>query len=273
MQELISYADEGQQSTQADNLQQFVEKKKPEQKKPQTYKEIIDAILEDNDFLNILKDSLPKSIKLIDFVRNCKYYLLANTRFLTQTKNAIKLEILKAAKDGLMLDGKESMLDLHTSHGVSKIQYRALSWGMVKIIKKHTNIVDLRAVMIYSNDLFEYEEGDYPRIFHEILDLSSRGDITGCYAIAKDKDGQIYRLVLSRQDLDKRKASAKTTNIWTAWYDEMCQKTVLAKLFHTSIKYLVHEGANVLESETEESNEQQLDNATKLEPQGEENGN
>jgi recombinational DNA repair protein RecT len=52
------------------------------------------------------------------------------------------------------------------------------------------------------------------------------------YAIAKTKDGGIYREVMSKSDIEQVRnvSRAKNAGPWVDWYDEMARKTVIRRI-------------------------------------------
>ena len=87
--------------------------------------------------------------------------------------------------------------------------------------------------MVYENDVFEYELGDNERIVHKPVFRGARGAMVGSYAIAKTKDGAIYRRVLPEEDVIaiKNFSKSKEKGPWSGPFEsEMWVKTAIRRL-------------------------------------------
>ncbi|WP_407523682.1 recombinase RecT [Methylobacterium oryzisoli] len=74
--------------------------------------------------------------------------------------------------------------------------------------------------------------GDEERIEHEPKLDGPRGAPRATYAIAKTKDGGIYREVMSLEEIEKVRRVSRAANKgpWVDWWEEMARKTVLRRL-------------------------------------------
>ena len=70
------------------------------------------------------------------------------------------------------------------------------------------------------------------RIVHKPFLGADRGKQIACYAIAKTKDGAIYREVMSVSDVEKVRSASRAGKFgpWVDWWDEMAKKTVIRRL-------------------------------------------
>ena len=59
-----------------------------------------------------------------------------------------------------------------------------------------------------------------------------RGEPIAVYAVAKTKDGAIYREVMSVSDVEKVRGSSRAGKYgpWVDWWDEMAKKTVIRRM-------------------------------------------
>jgi len=106
--------------------------------------------------------------------------------------------------------------------------------GMIELARRSGEITTLIARAVYENDEFEYNYGLDEVLIHKPA-TSGRGKLTHVYAMAKLKDGGHCFDVLTREDVEKAKKSAASTNgPWSTHYDEMAKKTAIKRLF----KYL-----------------------------------
>ena len=136
---------------------------------------------------------------------------------------------LKCATDGLIPDKREAAIVLFGG----KAQYLPMIAGVLKKVRNSGELESITAHVVYDNDEFEYELGDNERIVHRPNLTGERGKPKLAYAIAKTKDGGVYREIMSEAQIDDvRKVSrAKDSGPWAgAFADEMRRKTVLRRL-------------------------------------------
>lgn len=85
--------------------------------------------------------------------------------------------------------------------------------------------------IVYKWDTFHFEKNSGKVTYsHKFANPfgNKEDDIIGAYAIVKNKRGE-YITLLSSDDLEKHRKTAKTDFIWRAWYTEMCMKTIVKK--------------------------------------------
>lgn len=113
--------------------------------------------------------------------------------------------------------------------------------GLIKIATDSGSITWARAEVVYSDDSFEYR-GPAEAPTHTADPFKKdRGDIVGCYCIAKTKDGDVLTEVMSREELEKirSKSSAWTRGStgkkgpWEEFFSEMCRKAVVKRASKT----------------------------------------
>lgn len=155
-----------------------------------------------------------------------------------------------AAQDGLMPDGREGALVIYNTkvrdgdgkeHWIKAVRWMPMVAGVLKKIRQSGELLDLSVQCVYAADHFKFQLGDDPKIIHvpNIEVDEERGDLRFVYAIARTKEGGVYREVMSRVQVDKVRASAKSEKgPWKDWFDEMARKTCLRRLS----KYLPNGG-------------------------------
>lgn len=129
----------------------------------------------------------------------------------------------RVASEGLVFDGVHITLQ---STGVS-YDYVAFKNKMYLVYPE----TQFDAGLVYKEDEFSFSKNDWKVTYsHKITNPFSQKDqyITGAYAVVRNKRGE-YITLLSREDLEKHKKTAKTKYIWDAWYAEMCLKTIVKK--------------------------------------------
>lgn len=156
---------------------------------------------------------------------------------------------LKAASDGLLLDGREAALVTYRSKDgdqwVDTVQYQPMVAGIMKKARNSGEIASIVAQVVYSNDEFEINYvTDGAPIVHK-PSIGDRGQRVGAYAIARLKDGSWTQPeFMSWDQIEKIKQRSKSkdkngnvTGPWLTDEEEMGRKTVIkraAKYWPTS---------------------------------------
>ena len=104
--------------------------------------------------------------------------------------------------------------------------------GILKKIRNSGELASISAQVAYDKDHFEYELGDNENIVHKPFLGEDRGKPIAVYAVAKTKDGAIYREVMSVSDVEKVRAASRAGKFgpWVEWWDEMAKKTVIRRM-------------------------------------------
>jgi recombination protein RecT len=102
----------------------------------------------------------------------------------------------------------------------------------LKKIRNSGELASISAHVAYDKDQFEYELGDNENIVHKPFLGEDRGKPVAVYAVAKTKDGAIYREVMSVSDVEKVRAASRAGKFgpWVDWWDEMAKKTVIRRM-------------------------------------------
>jgi recombination protein RecT len=178
------------------------------------------------------KAALPAQIPVDRFIRTTITAVQMQPQLLECDRRSLLGATMKAAQDGLMPDGREAALVIFRTKEGPKVQYMPMVGGIMKKIRNSGELASIGAHVVYSNDLFEYELGDEERIVHKPMLGEDRGKPIAVYAIAKTKDGAIYREVMSVAEVNKVRAAsrAKDSGPWVDWWDEMARKTVIRRI-------------------------------------------
>lgn len=176
--------------------------------------------------------ALPPQINTEKFIRTTLTAIQMNPELLTADRKSLLGSCMKAAQDGLLADGREAALVIFRTKEGPKVQYMPMVGGILKKVRNSGELASISAQVAYDKDLFEYELGDDERIVHKPFLGEERGKQIAVYAIAKTKDGAIYREVMSVADVEKVRAASKTGKFgpWVDWWDEMAKKTVIRRL-------------------------------------------
>jgi recombination protein RecT len=178
------------------------------------------------------KAALPPQIPVDKFVRTTLTAVQMNPELLDADRRSLLGAAMKAAQDGLLLDGREAAPVIFRTKEGPKVQYMPMVGGILKKIRNSGELASISAQVVYEKDHFDYELGDDEKIVHKPFLGGERGKAVAVYAIAKTKDGAIYREVMSVTDVEKVRASSRAANAgpWVQWWDEMAKKTVIRRI-------------------------------------------
>jgi recombination protein RecT len=175
------------------------------------------------------KAALPPQIPVERFIRTIITTLQMNPDLLAADRKSVLATCMRAAQDGLLLDGREAAAVMYGS----KCQYLPMVGGILKKMRNSGDIASVDAQTVYQNDYFLYELGLEPKLVHRPIITGERGPSICWYAVVKTKDGGIIIEVMNKADIEKvRKVSkAKSEQSpWSTWYEEMAEKTVLKRI-------------------------------------------
>ncbi len=123
--------------------------------------------------------------------------------------------------DGLEFDGKHVTLQ---STGIS---YDFIAYKNKMMLVYPETIFDVQ--LVRKGDIYQFEKNSGLVAYkHEIKDPFGNKPILGGYAVIKNSRGEFFTS-LSHADFEKHRKVAKTDNIWSQWYEEMCMKTLVKK--------------------------------------------
>jgi len=195
--------------------------------------QVIIQTIETAAFKDQLKSNLPAHIKPDQFIAVARRGIIGNKalNFSSMDKNTLYSSILKAAEQGMKLDGEEAAL---VQYG-SNVQFMKMIKGVKKQLRNSGEIKEITAEVVYKNDKFEYwvdDEGKH--IKHMPNFLEDRGDLIAAYSVITTKDGGRYIKVMSKQEIEAVQKSSKTGGTsfspWNGPFKaEMWCKTVLRR--------------------------------------------
>jgi len=177
--------------------------------------------------------ALPQQIPVDRFVRTIITAVQMEPTLLEADRRTLFSSCMKAAQDGLMLDGREAGLSVYKNRdtGIKTVSYMPMVGGILKKIRQSGEISSIRAHVVYQDDEFDFELGDNERIYHK-PNLTQQAKPVAVYAIAKFKDGDIQREVMSVAQIERIRAKATGVgkHCWTSEWGEMAKKTVIRRL-------------------------------------------
>lgn len=149
-------------------------------------------------------------------------------------KRSLLAAVMKAAQDGLVLDGREAALVMFGG----KAQYLPMVAGVLKKMRNSGEISTISTGVVYRKEYesgrFKYVKGDTESLSHDPILFEEKGEQIGVYAVVTLKDGGKIREFMDQGQLKKIQNTSKTGNSasgpWKSWYEEMCIKSVLKKV-------------------------------------------
>ena len=179
-----------------------------------------------------LQSALPPQIPVDKFIRTTLTAVQMQPDLLAADRKSLLGSTMRAAQDGLLCDGREAALVIFNTKEGKKVQYMPMVGGILKKIRNSGELASISAQVVYDKDHFEYELGDDERIVHKPFLGADRGKQLAVYAIAKTKDGAVYREVMSVSDVEKVRSASRAGKFgpWVDWWDEMAKKTVIRRL-------------------------------------------
>lgn len=176
--------------------------------------------------------ALPPQIPVEKFVRTVITVVQMNPSHLDADRRSLLGSCMKAAQDGLLLDGREAALVPFNGKGGRAVQYMPMIAGILKKIRNSGELASISANVVYQRDQFDYELGDEERIKHKPHLGDDRGTPIAVYAIARTKDNAVYREVMSVGEVEKIRRASRAGNAgpWVDHWGEMARKTVIKRL-------------------------------------------
>lgn len=194
--------------------------------------------------------ALPKDIDPDRFIRTVITAVQMNPDLLSADRRSLFASCMRAAQDGLMVDGREAVLNIYNTkvkvggreEWVPMVQYLPMVRGVLKTLRNSGEVAHVDAAAVYERDEFLFERGDNPQLVHKpYLGDDDPGKIIAAYIVVRLTNGEVHREVMPRRDIEKTREASRSGNgansPWTKWYDQMAIKAVIkraAKLLPTS---------------------------------------
>lgn len=172
--------------------------------------------------------ALPSHIKVDQFKRVAQTAIMQSPDLQTADPRMLMAACVKAAQDGLLPDGREGAIVMFKG----KPQWMPMVYGILMKMRQSEDVKSVTARCVYANDTFTYVMGDEEKLEHIPCLDDDPGQIRLVYAIAHLANGEIVREVLTKKQIDKRKASSASGDRgpWGSWYDEMARKSAVRAL-------------------------------------------
>ena len=183
-----------------------------------------------------LKKMLPSSIPSDKFVRTVQTAITLNPQIAEADKNSVLSACMRAAADGLVLDGREAALTIYNTKqkdgSWKKVaQYIPMVAGVIKRVRNSGEVSRLNAFVVYKNDMFHVAYGLEMTLKHE-PNFADPGDPIGAYAVCLFKDGQTDFEFMSFKQIEAIRSRSKSgdSGPWKTDWSEMARKTAIRRL-------------------------------------------
>ncbi len=184
--------------------------------------------------------ALPKHIPSDRFTRIAVSAINSNPDLLSPEidRRSLYSAVMKAAQDGLVIDGRESALVTFKGKNGVIAQYMPMVAGVLKKMRNSGEISNISTGIVFRNEYdqgrFEYVKGDEESLTHKPILFEEKGPMIGVYAIVTLKDGSKVREFMDMAQINKVKAVSRSANSefgpWKKWFEEMAIKSVLRKV-------------------------------------------
>lgn len=140
-------------------------------------------------------------------------------------------------------------------------------FGTMKVVKQLPEVKDIYAEVIYEGDKFQIKNENGRKVFvsHETDWVNADNPIAGAYCIIEKEDGEKILTVMTKKEIDKSWAQAKTKNVQNNFPQEMAKRTVINRaakqFFNTSDDNDLFIDAVNRTTENEYDNERQMKEA------------
>lgn len=149
---------------------------------------------------------------------------------------SVRMAMYNVASMGLTLNPAHAFAYLVPRDGaiLLDVSYK----GMLKVATDTGSIKFAKADLVYANDTFVYN-GPIREPVHTANPFNKdRGEIIGCYCIAKTHEGEYLVETLDREELEKIRsksmAYAKSkSGPWVEYFGEMCKKATIKRASKT----------------------------------------
>lgn len=175
---------------------------------------------------------LPKAIPSEKFMRSVMTTIQLNPGIVSADHRSIIACCMKAAADGLILDGREAALVVYRGKAGPVANYLPMVAGIIKKVRQSGDVALFNATVVHDKDDFEITYGLKPDIQHKPPVKGDRGKAIGCYAVAQFKDSTVDFEYMTYEEIEgiRSRSKAKNAGPWVTDWTEMARKTVMRRL-------------------------------------------
>lgn len=179
-----------------------------------------------------LQENLDGAMPTDKFIRIVHTTLRLNPSIAEASTKSILGACMKAAADGLALDGREAALIVYRGKDGPEARYQPMVAGIHKKVRQSGEISVFNSFLVYENDDFSITYGMAPSVNHTPHLKGARGDIIGCYAVCKFKtgDSDLEWMTIDEIEAIRARSKAKNAGPWVTDWGEMARKTVIRRM-------------------------------------------
>lgn len=185
--------------------------------------------------LTAIRDKLEPMLKgdTDKFIQIAANYVEQNQHLLKKNRASLYDSIIKAAQQGLYIDGLEAALVPFKDD----VKFMSMYKGLLKQVRNSGELASINCGVVYEKDVFEYyvdEKGEHLKHVPDFKAGKERGKPINVYAIARIKeDHPPYIEVMTEEDIQNCKKSSRAGNEspWNGPFaDEMRKKTIIRRI-------------------------------------------
>lgn len=148
----------------------------------------------------------------------------------TANPNAVCACVMVAGQLGLEIGSEigHAYMFVDKNGPVLRIGYK----GYIAMALRNPSISHIDVQAVYEGDAFEVVLGSTPKIIHRPNMTAPKTDakLTHTYAVVHFKDCEPMVEWMTRAEIEKAKAVAKSGAVWGQWYGEQARKTVIRRM-------------------------------------------
>lgn len=174
------------------------------------------------------------------FLRLLNNAILRDPKIAEASTRSVYLEVMKAAQDGLVLDGREATLTRFNSKDGVQVVYIPMVSGIMKRVRNSGEIQAWTCEVVYAKEYesgkFKYTAAPEPMLSHEPIIVGERGEVVAVYSAVRLKDGTYHYEVMTidqvRNIMNRTRSKTRDGRIvgpWASDFEEMARKTVIRR--------------------------------------------
>lgn len=193
-----------------------------------------------NDRRGEIQNALPKHLSPERMIRVFQTAVTRTPKLLECDDGSLWNCMITASELGLEPSGAQGMAYMipykNNKTNKTEAQFQIGYQGLMVLARRSGEISMIDAFPVYDGDEFEITYGLNPDIKHKPNpshpSYADPAKLTGCYAVAKLKDGNTQWDYMTRKEVDGIRARSKASNSgpWQTDYIAMAKKTVIKRL-------------------------------------------
>lgn len=182
-----------------------------------------------------IANALPNGGKPDRIIQSAVFQITSNPALANCTAKSVIGCVLNSSLLGVNPALKQCFFIPYGDQATFQLSYT----GLIALARRSGMVLDVYANVVRKKDRFEVTQGTDRKIVH-VPDLTdSSEDFTAVYAVVKYSNGGTEFLVMTADQVEKRRMKSKTqrgapSGVWAEWKEEMWKKTALRALLKTA---------------------------------------